>query len=154
MKRNKSLKTIGGAIAVLAISTFAQSSAQTTVTTFKKGSTGASQSLAVKADSQAQGKGDRVSKRLEQLQQRLNLTTDQLNKIQAVVQNSRDRAKAAREEAGTDQEAFKRAHLENIKNTDAQIQGVLSAEQRTKYAELKAEMKVKREIEGRDKDND
>ncbi|MES2764389.1 MAG: hypothetical protein V4642_00860 [Bacteroidota bacterium] len=159
MKRNKFLANIGGTIAVLTIAAFGSTSAQTTTSTFKKGSpeaareisAAAKSSLAVKAETGSRDKGDRVSKRLEQLQQRLNLTADQLGKIQAIIQNSREKAKAAREQAGTDKEAFKKAMQENMRNTDAQIQAQLNADQRTKYAELKAEMKAKRENE---KDND
>lgn len=169
MKRNKSLAAIGGTIAVLAIATFGQASAQTTVSTFKKGSPqaarelslSAQQSVAVKAEAPAHEKGERGMKRLEQLQQRLNLTADQMAKIQAIIQNSREKAKADREQAGTDKEAFKAAMRESMRNTDAQIQGVLTAEQAQKYAELKAEMKAKHQKgEGRgehrdnEKDND
>ncbi len=147
MKRNKSLANIGGTVAVLAITAFGSTSAQTAPSNFKKGSP----ELAVRADSPSQENGNRVSKRLEQLQQRLNLTAGQLAKIQTIIQTAREKAKSAREQAGSDGESFKKAMQENVKNTDAQIQGVLTAEQAQKYAELKAEMKAKRENE---KDND
>jgi Spy/CpxP family protein refolding chaperone len=165
MKRNKSLAAIGGAIAVLAIATFGQASAQG-ITTFKKGSPEAARELkvvvqnsaGVTAEIPAQDKGARGTKRLEQLQKRLNLTADQMTKIQAILQNSREKAKVAREQAGTDKEAFKAAMKENMRNTDAQIQGILTAEQAQKYVVLKAEMKAERENrkENRDqeKDND
>jgi Spy/CpxP family protein refolding chaperone len=151
MKRNKSLATIG-ATAVLAIATFGTASAQG-ITTSKKGSPQAAReltaavqnSVAVKAETPSQDKGERGAKRMEQLQQRLNLTAEQSAKIQTILQNAREKGKAAREQAGGDKEAFKTAMKENMRNTDAEIKGVLTAEQAQKYAELKAEMKAKHE---------
>lgn len=155
MNRNKSLVTFGAA-AILAVIAFSQSFAQTSVTAFKKGSPEAIAQLSAQAQAQTSvatpAKGDRGAKRLELLQQRLSLTADQTAKIKAIIQNSREQMKKNREQAaGADKEAAKKARQEAIKNIDAQIQEVLTVEQRTKYTSLKAEMKARME-EGKNRD--
>ena len=149
MKRNKSLAS---AIVLSAFTLFAASSsafAQTSATTFKKGTPEsiaqlqASNSLVVNGAVHNHDKGERGAKRLEHLQQRLNLTSEQTAKIKAILEKSRAEAKAAREQKGDNKEAFRTAMKDRIQKIDAEIQAVLTADQKTKYAELKAEMKIK-----------
>lgn len=151
MKSNKSLAS---AIALSAFTLFASSDAafaQTSTTTFKKGTPEAvaelksSQALALNVDAADKGKGERGAKRLEQLQSRLNLTAEQTTKIKAILETARNEAKAEREKAGENKEAFRSSMKDRMQKTDAQIQTVLNADQKLKYAEIKAEMKEKRQ---------
>ena len=146
MKRNKSLVILGAA-AIMVVVAFGQVAAQTATLAFKKGAPEST------ATARQDDKGDRGAKRLEMLQERLNLTAEQMTKIRSILTNSRERMKKSLELAGDDKEAFKKAKMDAMKNIDARIQEVLTPDQRMKYTEVKAEMKAKMKDDD-DKKND
>jgi len=80
---------------------------------------------------------DRAERRLEMLKDRLKLDDNQVQKIRAIMEESRKGAEAERSKHMGDREAAEKFRTEHRKATDEKIKGVLNDEQKKEYDKIK-----------------
>ncbi len=87
---------------------------------------------------------------LERLKQELNLTPEQVTKIQKILDSAQKQAEADREKYQGDREAMMKAMRERWEKIDKEIEAVLTKEQKKKYEQIKKERQERmREWRGR-----
>lgn len=75
------------------------------------------------------------------LQKKLDLTADQSVKVNAILLTKAVQMDSLKQNRSTDRKANRQARRAVLTNLDGQLKAVLTADQQTKYAELKAQMK-------------
>ncbi|MFN3134225.1 MAG: Spy/CpxP family protein refolding chaperone [Candidatus Kryptonium sp.] len=76
---------------------------------------------------------------LERLKQELNLTTEQVAKIQKILDSAQKQAEIDREKYQGNREAMMKAMRERWEKIDKEIEAVLTKEQKKKYEVIKKE---------------
>ena len=111
------------------------------------------------AQSEQQGRPDRggrmdpaqrIERRVGMLTERLQLSQPQATQIRQILTKESEQTRALWEkaQAGADRESL-RPQMQSIReSTEKQIEGVLTAQQRTTYAELRERMRKEREERG------
>lgn len=78
----------------------------------------------------------RQQQRLEKMQKELSLSEDQVQKLQAVFEESQKQAQADFEAAGQDRDSLRLLSKERRKATHEKIQALLTDEQKARHAQL------------------
>lgn len=87
---------------------------------------------------------------LERLKKELNLTPEQTEKIQKILESAQKQAELDRQKYQGDREAMLKAMRERWEKTDKEIEAVLTKEQKAKYEKIKKERQERmREWRGR-----
>jgi protein CpxP len=86
---------------------------------------------------------ERAKMHSKKLTEQLGLTADQEQNIYTYCLQHAQQQEADRAKYKGDREAMKNAHMQNNQNFDANIEKILTADQKTKYAQIKQEEKAK-----------
>ncbi|CUS97231.1 Spy/CpxP family protein refolding chaperone [Candidatus Chrysopegis kryptomonas] len=98
----------------------------------------------------AQDRGRGFGMYLERLKRELNLTPEQVTKIQKILDSAQKQAEIDREKYQGDREAMMKATRERWEKIDKEIEAVLTKEQKKKYEQIKKERQERmREWRGR-----
>lgn len=98
----------------------------------------------------AQDRGRGFGMYLERLKRELNLTPEQVTKIQKILDSAQKQAEIDREKYQGDREAMMKATRERWEKIDKEIEAVLTKEQKKKYGQIKKERQERmREWRGR-----
>ncbi len=95
-----------------------------------------------------EGKGPRIApekmaeRRTDHLKKALNLTSEQVSKIQPIILKSTQQGQKMAED---DRKAFAQSMKTNMEATDKEISAVLTADQQKKFEEMRGKMKAKME---------
>lgn len=87
----------------------------------------------------AQPPQNRPERTMERLKEKLSLTKDQEAKIQSLLDKQREAIAKEREEHQGDREAMRAAMMKQRNEIDAEIEKILTKEQKKKYEEYKKE---------------
>ncbi len=95
----------------------------------------------------------RIERRVSMLTERLQLSQQQATQVRAILTQEQSQVKALRDKAqgSADRESM-RSEMQSIRQrTEQQIDGVLSAQQRVTYTQLRQEMQKRRDERGEGK---
>jgi len=86
---------------------------------------------------------ERATMHSKKLTEQLGLSADQEKSIYTYCLQHAQQQDADRAKFQGDREAMKNAHMQNRQNLDTNIEGILTSDQKTKYAQIKEEEKAK-----------
>ncbi len=87
----------------------------------------------------AQPRGNRVDNQVKRLQEKVGLTDDQAAKVRTILQKAQESMRAEFEKSDADRDARREAMRKRTEQTDAEIEKLLTKDQKTKFAEFKKE---------------
>lgn len=87
----------------------------------------------------AQPRGNRVENQLKRLQEKVGLSEDQAAKVKTILHKAQESMRAEFEKSDGDRETRREAMRKRTEQTDAEIEKLLSKEQKPKFAEYKKE---------------